>query len=182
MPPGQVSKKVATACDRRHRARDGRGAVRREIMRSFIRIVGGTLGILVGLVGVVSVGLTESKRPRVTGEWVGTWGISAPPKAGEAQTQSRYSGKDLQLDCNVKELSGGAWEATFAGECGRPYKYTVKMQGRQVGEVVLFQGTADLGEKDGGIYDWIGRANEEEFIGFFTSQKYTGHFRLARKP
>jgi hypothetical protein len=54
------------------------------------------------------------------------------------------------------------------------------MQGRQSGDVVLFQGTADLGEKDGGVYDWIGRANEEEFIGFYTSQKHTGHFRLAR--
>ena len=54
------------------------------------------------------------------------------------------------------------------------------MQGRQAGDVVLFQGTADLGEKDGGILDWIGRATEDEFVGFYTSQEYTGHFRLAR--
>lgn len=147
-----------------------------------ILTIGVTLCVLAGLAGAVSGGFTQEKRPRVTGEWTGTWGISAPPKAGEVQTQQRYSGKDLQLDCKVTERRDGTWEATFEGECGRPYKYTVRMQGRQAGDVVLFQGTADLGEKDGGVYDWIGRANAEEFIGFFTSQRYTGHFRLARKP
>jgi hypothetical protein len=30
------------------------------------------------------------------------------------------------------------------------YKYTVKMDGRQAGDVMLFKGTTDLGEKDGG--------------------------------
>jgi hypothetical protein len=54
------------------------------------------------------------------------------------------------------------------------------MLGRQAGDIVLFSGTADLGPQDGGVYDWIGRATETEFVGFFTSQKYTGHFRLAR--
>ena len=37
-----------------------------------------------------------------------------------------------------------------------------------------------LGAKDGGVYDWIGRANEKEFVGFFTSAFYTGTFNLAR--
>jgi hypothetical protein len=55
------------------------------------------------------------------------------------------------------------------------------MDGRQAGEVVLFKGTTDLGEKDGGVYDWIGRATDKEFIGFYTSAKYAGVFRLTRK-
>ena len=55
------------------------------------------------------------------------------------------------------------------------------MLGRQAGDVVLFTGSADLGEKDGGVYDWIGRATEVEFVGFFTNQKYTGYFRMARR-
>jgi hypothetical protein len=38
----------------------------------------------------------------------------------------------------------------------------------------------DLGAKDGGVYDWIGRANEKEFVSFFTSAYYTGTFNLAR--
>jgi hypothetical protein len=150
-------------------------------MERFTRIVAVVLAVGVGLGVAASSEPAQSKRPRVTGEWIGTWAVSAPPKAGAPQPQSSYSGKELQLECKVMELRDGAWEATFEGECGRPYKYTVRMQGRQAGDVVLFQGTADLGEKDGGVFDWIGRANDEEFIGFYTSQKYTGHFRLARR-
>jgi hypothetical protein len=45
---------------------------------------------------------------------------------------------------------------------------------------VLFKGTVDLGEKDGGIYDWIGRADDREFVGFYTSAKYSGAFRMNR--
>lgn len=85
------------------------------------------------------------------------------------------------MDCTVVKLGGGRYQATFAGECGRPYKYTIKMTGRTVGSSVLFKGTADLGEKDGGVFDWIGRATDKEFVGFFTSQGYTGTFRLERR-
>jgi hypothetical protein len=85
-----------------------------------------------------------------------------------------------QMDCKVEALPDGKWQATFEGECGKPYKYTIKMLGRQVGGAVLFQGTADLGEADGGVFDWIGRATDTEFVGFFTSKGYTGTFRLAR--
>ena len=45
---------------------------------------------------------------------------------------------------------------------------------------VLFKGTADLGPKDGGVYDWIGRATEKEFVGFYTNACYTGVFTLTR--
>ena len=136
------------------------------------------------LVVMVSVGLANQgkpdTRPGVTGEWVGTWGTYSPPKEGEAPAPKKYTKDQMRLDCKVVELREGKWQATFEGECGRPYKYTIQMLGRQAGDVVLFSGSADLGEKDGGVYDWIGRANAEEFIGFYTSQRYTGHFRVAR--
>jgi hypothetical protein len=122
----------------------------------------------------------QSKRPQVMGTWVGTWGLSSPPKPGEPVPQSKIAAPEARLDCKVVELSNGRWQATFEGECGRPYKYTIQMEGRQAGGVVLFQGSADLGEKDGGVYDWIGRATDTEFIGFYTSATHTGHFRLAR--
>ena len=54
------------------------------------------------------------------------------------------------------------------------------MEGRLVGGVVMFKGTADLGPRDGGVYDWIGRANNDEFVGFFTSAAYTGVFSMTR--
>jgi len=74
----------------------------------------------------------------------------------------------------------GTWLATFEGDCGRPYKYSIKMEGRSVGRAVLFQGTADLGAQDGGVYDWIGRATATEFIGFYTNAFSTGTFSLTR--
>ena len=87
----------------------------------------------------------------------------------------------MALDCRVVAADPKTWEATFWGDCGRPYKYTIKMLGRQAGDVVLFKGTVDLGPKDGGVYDWIGKATPKKFIGFYTSRKYTGTFELARK-
>jgi hypothetical protein len=122
----------------------------------------------------------DEKRPQVAGTWTGTWGVYSPPLPGQtAQPGKSAQYPQMRLDCKV-EKNGGRWQATFEGECGRPYKYTVKMLGRQAGEAVLFKGTADLGEKDGGVYDWIGRATDNGFVGFYTSQKYTGTFQLAR--
>ena len=137
----------------------------------------------------VGVGFTQKNSnlgasPAVTGKWSGTWGVYAPPALKpepSAAPKKEYTAQQKAMDCVVEALPDGKWQATFEGECGRPYKYTIKMQGRQVGEVVMFSGTADLGEMDGGVYDWIGRANHKEFVGFFTSRGYTGTFRLARQ-
>ena len=117
---------------------------------------------------------TREQLPDISGEWTGTWGIYSP-------AQGTTTPKDIckRLDAKV-EYKDGTWLATFEGDCGRPYKYTIKMEGRQVGKVVLFKGTTDLGEKDGGVFDWIGRANDKEFVGFFTSGYYTGTFNLSR--
>ena len=137
-------------------------------------VVLGVAGIWAGVTlagGEPRSGIT----PHVTGEWSGTWG----PYQREPVTASAKK-KELQLDCTVV-YKDGAWQATFQGECGRPYKYTIQMEGRRAGDAVLFKGTTDLGEKDGGVYDWIGRATADEFVGFYTSAKYTGVFRLTRK-
>ncbi len=116
----------------------------------------------------------KDQAPDIAGAWTGTWGVYSP-------AQGTTPPKDIckKLDAKV-ESKNGVWEATFEGDCGRPYKYTIKMEGRQVGQVVMFKGTTDLGAKDGGVFDWIGRANEKEFVGFFTSAFYTGTFNLAR--
>lgn len=114
------------------------------------------------------------KPPNVLGKWTGTWGVAQDPNK-----PAPYPRAQMKLDCNV-EMKDGKWQATFEGECGRPYKYTIKMQGRQAHNVVLFQGTADLGPMDGGVYDWIGRANEKEFVGFYTSAGHVGTFTLTR--
>jgi len=115
------------------------------------------------------------KAPEITGDWTGTWGPYRP----EGSKAPKIT-KEMILDCNVVLKGDKAWEATFKGDAGGPYKYTIKLEGRLVGDAVLFKGTVDLGEKDGGVYDWIGRATDKEFLGFYTSSKYSGVFRLTR--
>lgn len=111
--------------------------------------------------------------PNVSGKWAGTWGpLDSPPGVPK-------SASEKVMDCTVTRSADG-WSAVFEGECGRPYKYTIKMDGRSVPGAVLFKGTTDLGEQDGGVFDWIGRADGKEFVGFYTSAGYTGLFRLAR--
>jgi hypothetical protein len=133
----------------------------------------------------VSIGFARSqeptkaaKTPEVVGAWTGTWGIYNPADAAK-EGAKKNALPPMRLDCKVA-MEDGKWQATFEGECGRPYKYTIKMEGRQAGSAVLFKGTTDLGEMDGGVFDWIGRATDKEFIGFYTSGKYAGTFQLKR--
>jgi len=39
----------------------------------------------------------------------------------------------------------------------------------------------DPGARDGEVFDWIGRAYEKEFFGFYTSAQAIGTFVLSRK-
>ena len=132
--------------------------------------------VLISVSSVISQQTPETKPalPDISGNWTGTWGIYSP-------AQGTTPPKDIckKLDAKV-EFKDGVWLADFVGDCGRPYKYSIKMEGRQVGKVVMFKGTTDLGARDGGVFDWIGRANDKEFVGFFTSANYTGTFNLAR--
>jgi hypothetical protein len=116
----------------------------------------------------------RGKPPNISGTWAGTWSAYNPARATAPP-------KELcaKLTATIAQ-KGDAWQAVFEGDCGRPYKYTITMEGRQAGGAVLFKGTADLGPKDGGVYDWIGRADDKEFVGFFTSGFYTGVFTMTK--
>jgi hypothetical protein len=110
----------------------------------------------------------------ISGKWTGVWSYYNP-----AQASTPPKEQCAKLDATVAK-EGETWVATFEGDCGRPYKYTIKMEGRQTGPAVLFKGSADLGPRDGGVFDWIGRATNTEFIGFYTSGYATGTFNLTR--
>ena len=112
--------------------------------------------------------------PEIAGKWTGTWSSFNPARSTE---QPKEMCK--QLDADIVR-NGEVWVATFEGDCGRPYKYKISMNGRLSGGVVLFTGTADLGAQDGSVYDWVGRATAGEFIGFYTSAHATGFFNLSR--
>lgn len=140
------------------------------------------MGIVAAGIGCVSAeekakgdAAVKLATPQVIGKWTGLWGAYVPAKSAMMDKEHCKV-----LDCSV-EVKDGVWTAVFEGECGRPYKYKITMEGRQAGPVVLFKGTTDLGEKDGGVYDWIGRADDNEFVGFYTSSHHVGVFQLKRK-
>jgi hypothetical protein len=138
------------------------------------------------LVAIVVLGLVASADaqqrrgrgpqgpPNITGAWTGTWSSYNPARATTPPQE-----QCAKLDATITQ-KGAIWEAVFTGDCGRPYKYSITMEGRHAGGVVMFKGTADLGAQDGGVYDWIGRAMDTEFVGFYTSAAYTGVFNLTR--
>jgi hypothetical protein len=144
------------------------------------RIGGLVLFVVVGAAGWAPAeaqtprGRGPQGPPEIVGKWSGTWSSFNP-----AQATAQPKEVCKQLDADVVR-NGDAWVATFEGDCGRPYKYKISMNGRPVGGVVLFTGTVDLGAQDGGVFDWVGRATNGEFIGFYTSAYATGFFTLTR--
>ena len=141
----------------------------------FCRITSVLLVIAGVVLGEGQRGRGNQAPPDIEGGWVGTWSTWSP---AQGAVPAREICKELTARVVRKDA---IWEAAFEGDCGRPYKYNIKMEGRLVGGVVLFKGTADLGPQDGGVFDWIGRATNNEFVGFFTSGPYTGVFNLARR-
>ena len=87
-----------------------------------------------------------------------------------------------KLTATIAQKDPTTWTAVFEGDCGRPYKYSISMEGKLQGPAVLFKGSADLGAQDGGVYDWIGRAVTDEFVGFYTNAYTTGVFSMKKKP
>lgn len=147
------------------------------------RGVQGRIGWVLALVLAAGIATVEAQGqrgrgaqgpPEIAGKWTGTWSSFNP-----AQATAQPKELCKQLDAEIVR-NGDTWVATFEGDCGRPYKYKISMNGRLSGGVVLFTGTADLGAQDGGVYDWVGRATNGEFIGFYTSAHATGFFNLSR--
>ena len=139
--------------------------------------------LLIGMLMVMAslAGQAQSARgrgpqgpPEITGAWSGSWSSYNPARASTPPQE-----QCAKLTANITK-KGDGWEAVFEGDCGRPYKYSITMEGRLAGNVVMFKGSADLGQRDGGVYDWIGRATGDEFVGFYTSAGYIGVFNLAR--
>lgn len=112
--------------------------------------------------------------PDIAGTWSGTWSAYNPARASTPPQE-----QCAKLAATISQ-KGDVYQAVFEGDCGRPYKYTITMEGRLAGGAVMFKGSADLGQQDGGVYDWIGRAVTNEFVGFYTSAAYTGVFSLSR--
>ena len=138
--------------------------------------------LIVGLAAVAAHAQQQGQRrgrgpqgpPDIVGQWTGTWSYFNP-----AQETAQPKELCKKLDAAIVR-NGETWVATFEGDCGRPYKYKITMDGRLVGGAVMFKGTVDLGAQDGGVFDWVGRATGNEFIGFYTSAQATGFFNMKK--
>jgi hypothetical protein len=65
--------------------------------------------------------------PDIVGKWTGTWSSYDPAPA--ATPPREHCAK---LDATIV-LEAGVWKAAFEGDCGRPYKYSIQMEGKQSG-------------------------------------------------
>ena len=111
--------------------------------------------------------------PNIAGEWTGTWSSYNPARATTPP-------KELcaKLTATIAQ-KGDVWEAVFEGDCGRPYKYTIKMEGRLRRRGAV-QGHG-RSRREGRRRLRLDRPRDDnEFVGFFTSAAYTGVFSLAR--
>ena len=139
------------------------------------RVAGIVVALSLGVVtGEAQRGRGPQAPPNVAGAWTGTWSAYNPARASTPPKE-----QCAKLSATISQKAD-VYQAVFEGDCGRPYRYTITMEGKLAGGAVLFKGSADLGAQDGGVYDWIGRAVDNEFVGFYTSAAYTGVFSLAR--
>src|SRR5258707_522063 len=103
-------------------------------MRNFI-----FMGLLTAGLCVAQTPKQPASGPDISGEWTGTWSSYSP-----AQGATPPKEQCAHMTAKVA-LENGVWQATFEGDCGRPYKYNIKMEGRAAGKSVMFKGSADLG-------------------------------------
>ena len=86
-----------------------------------------------------------------------------------------------ELLCRAVQVDKTRWQATFEGFCQRQFIYRVQMSGKSTGKRIHFQGTANLGEKDGGVYRWTGDISGNVFTGEYTSERgKKGGFQMKR--
>ncbi len=96
------------------------------------------------------------QQRRKSSQWKGTWKSSGSDHGGE-------------LRCTAVQMNELDWTATFKGFCNRQFIYQIEMKGRLNDQKVRFQGKADLGQKDGGLYQWTGTIHKDDFNGRYQS-------------
>ncbi len=76
----------------------------------------------------------SAQAPDVTGEWTGTWSSYNP---AQPAVPPKEQCKTLTAKVAKK---GDGYEATFEGDCGRPYRYAITMEGRAARQDGALQG------------------------------------------
>ncbi len=111
-----------------------------------------------------------SQADLLEGDWVGTWASSQSPMAGA-------------LRCRVKKLERGVYEAHFDAVFAKVLsnQSTVRLKVEQKGKRWAFTGKEDLGLLKGGVYQYDGSTDGEEFICNYDSSYDKGTFTLRRQ-
>jgi len=87
-----------------------------------------------------------------------------------------------ELTCTIERRDGTHWDATFFASFGGFGEYEVAMEGKREDGRVVFGGSIDLGETSGGVFNWDGEVEGDEFRGAYTSKAINGTFRMRRAP
>jgi len=89
-----------------------------------------------------------------------------------------------ELNCTITATGGGNYDALFFATFGGMGEYEVPLKGTTQDDAVVFDGSVDLGETSGGVFDWKGTIVEGEFNGSYTSKFINGTFKMgkAEKP
>jgi len=134
--------------------------------RSLIAILALLIAVLSGACGHLREGAAPDE---VSGLYKGDWYGPNP---------DRSLGK---LDCSIVRKDAETWDATFSATFGGFGEYDVNLAGRRVGDTVVFEGSIDLGETSGGVFDWNGEIIGDQFNGSYTSKFINGTFRMVKQ-
>lgn len=107
-------------------------------------------------------------KSAATGFWTGTW------KANGAAEASA-------LSCTMLQKTGNEWIATFDAVCGRNASFTFDVPGKLKDGLVVFKQTIDLGEINGGVFEWTGEIRGDTFTGKYKSSGYEGGFVMKKQ-
>jgi hypothetical protein len=119
---------------------------------------------------MVAVAASAEDKTKPASTWLGTW-----------QAAGKEDCKELR--CAAKHVEGENWQATFTGVCSREFCFEVKMNGVRKGDKIVFAGETDLGEQNGGVYNWAGEIVGDKFTGKYTSTAgKDGTFEMKPAP
>lgn len=134
------------------------------------------MGLLLGATGCSSFNRewkAALRQPAPTdglaGPWVGTWRSEA----------SQHQGR---LRCLIAPPTNGVYQARFHAQFAGVLRfgYTAELTATQHAGIYSFRGTADLGKRAGGVYQYQGWSTAHEFSSTYECPRDHGAFWLQR--
>lgn len=144
----------------------------------------GVLGLGAGLVAIVLTQRSCTSFPR---DWDQAGGMDVAPEEllagrweGRWESGAGLGGDDLR--CVIRKLDGGKYEAKFHADYafGLTFDSTVVLEVQKRSGRWRFKGRKDLGFLYGGVYQYEGTSDGEEFSCRYQSSMDHGRFEMTR--